>query len=206
MPPTTDAELQPEDVIFYKIDHFGDPEPAGNRIILGVEACMKGLRATARPDQLIVAIGGRTAGRLYKRSRVLRDRLVWVGEVEEVVPAAAPDGRPLVVGRRLLGGREGAVAPGRGRPPRGGPRRGSGGAGRQAVHGDEWTRSGRAGVTVTGPFGPFFDFRTSSRVRTGPWVRSSEFLRSRGGLDEDMDAYSEGAMASVVAGAARESL
>lgn len=85
-------------VIFYKIDHFGDPLEQAGRIVLGVEACMKGLRATAKKGQTIVAIGGRSAGRRsdFKASRVLRDRLVWVGVVTEVRPGAAPDLRPLV--------------------------------------------------------------------------------------------------------------
>jgi hypothetical protein len=105
----TTAQPQPEDVIFYKIDHFGDPEVVRGRIVLGVEACMKGLRATANPGQLIVAIGGRTAGRNHPPSQVLRNRLVWVGIVEQVVPGAAPDGRPLVICRGVFFGEKGIL-------------------------------------------------------------------------------------------------
>jgi hypothetical protein len=107
----SERELQPEDVIFYKIDHFGDPDVRGGRIVLGVEACMKGLRATAERGQLIIAIGGRTAGRSNENadSRVLRNRLVWAGIVEQVLPGAAPDGRPLVVSRGVFFGGEGPL-------------------------------------------------------------------------------------------------
>ncbi len=67
-------------VRFYKMDHLGDPVllPDG-RIRLGVEGCKPMLRSgikdadLVRRDNLIIAIGGRTA------RDGLRDRLAWGG-------------------------------------------------------------------------------------------------------------------------------
>lgn len=91
-------------VSFYKQDHVGDPRNlGGGRILLGVNGCKPMLRAglkaedIARGDNLVVAIGGRTA------EDRLRDRLTWGG----IPVAKRPDGK--VVFQGFFFGEQGSV-------------------------------------------------------------------------------------------------